>query len=292
MQGGAVDALVQFSVLGGEALLNSPDFTVLEVQSSTHRQIWMRCDTGQFVDKAVRQALAYTFDREQMVSTLFQGRAEVANDHVFATFMPFFDASQPPQRTKDIEMARQLLADAGLEGGLQAVAPRRRAAGDPRARPADPVRRRRGRDQPGARHREPGHVLRGAVVPGRAGRPAVLRCRRAGHRRLRPPADARRVPERRAQDQRRLELVAVLQHAPSTTGSRRSRRRSASTPRSRRPGRCRRSSTTRCRSACRSSTTTSPATPTASRASASRHSGRCSRTRRRRSERSEDGASR
>ena len=121
MQGGAVDALVQFSVLGGDALLNSPDFTVLEVQSSTHRQIWMRCDTGQFVDKAVRQALAYTFDREQMVSTLFQGRAEVANDHVFATFMPFFDAAEPPQRTKDIEMARQLLADAGLEGGLQAV---------------------------------------------------------------------------------------------------------------------------------------------------------------------------
>jgi peptide/nickel transport system substrate-binding protein len=121
MQGGAVDALVQFSVLGGEALLNSPDFTVLEVQSSTHRQIWMRCDTGQFVDKAVRQALAYTFDREQMVSTLFQGRAEVANDHVIATFMPFFDSSQPPQRVKDVEMARQLLSDAGLADGLQAV---------------------------------------------------------------------------------------------------------------------------------------------------------------------------
>ena len=56
--------------------------------------------------------------------------------------------------------------------------------------------------------------------------------------------------------------------------------------------RCRRSSTTRCRSACRSSTTTCPATRTASRASGCRRSGRCSRRRRRRSDRAEDGASR
>ena len=122
MQGGAVDALVQFSVLGGDALLNSPDFTVLEIESTTHRQIWMRCDTGQFVDKAVRQALAYTFDREQMVSTLFQGRAEVANDHVFAPFMPFFDdvaaaaADQGHRRWPG-----SCSPTPALEGGLQAV---------------------------------------------------------------------------------------------------------------------------------------------------------------------------
>ena len=32
-QGGAVDAIVQFQVIGGDALLNSPDFNVLEVES-------------------------------------------------------------------------------------------------------------------------------------------------------------------------------------------------------------------------------------------------------------------
>ena len=58
MQGGSVDAIVQFSVIGGDALLNSPDFNLLEVESSTHRQIWMRCDKGQFAEKEVRQALA------------------------------------------------------------------------------------------------------------------------------------------------------------------------------------------------------------------------------------------
>jgi len=114
MQGGAVDALVQFSVIGGDALLNSPDFTVLEINSSTHRQIWMRTDTGQFADKRVRQAFALTFDRDQMLETLFRGRGSIGNDHVIAPFLDYFDDSVP-QRTKDIEMARQLLADAGVE---------------------------------------------------------------------------------------------------------------------------------------------------------------------------------
>jgi peptide/nickel transport system substrate-binding protein len=115
MQGGSVDALVQFSALGGDALFNDPNFNVLEAQTSTHRQIWMRCDTGQFADKAVRQALAYTFDREQMLTTLFGGKAALGNDHVIAPTFPYFDPSQPPQRVKDIDKAKQLLADAGVE---------------------------------------------------------------------------------------------------------------------------------------------------------------------------------
>jgi len=115
MQGGSVDALVQFSVIGGDALLNDPNFNVLEIESATHRQIWMRCDEGQFADPRVRQALALTFDREQMLETLFRGRASVGNDHPIAPFFPYFDDSVP-QRTKDVEMARQLLADAGVEG--------------------------------------------------------------------------------------------------------------------------------------------------------------------------------
>jgi peptide/nickel transport system substrate-binding protein len=120
MQAGSVDAIVQFQVIGGAGLLDNPDFTTLEIQAATHRQIWMRCDTGQFADKRVRQALALTFDREAMVNTLFQGRAEIGNDHVIATFMPFF-SDTVPQRTKDDEAARQLLADAGFPDGLKAV---------------------------------------------------------------------------------------------------------------------------------------------------------------------------
>jgi peptide/nickel transport system substrate-binding protein len=123
MQGGSVDAIIQFSVIGGDALLNSPDFNVLEVKSATHRQIWMRCDTGQFAKKEVRQALAFTFDRQQMIDTLFKGRAELGNDHVIAPFFEGFDPSVP-QREKDVAKAKQLLSDAGvtnLSASLHAV---------------------------------------------------------------------------------------------------------------------------------------------------------------------------
>jgi peptide/nickel transport system substrate-binding protein len=119
MQGGSVDAIVQFQAIGGEGLLENPDFTVLDLQASTHRQIWMRCDTGQFRDPRVRQALALTFDRQAMVDTLFRGRAEIANDHIIPSFAPFYNDSVP-QRPKDDEAARQLLSAAGFPNGLKA----------------------------------------------------------------------------------------------------------------------------------------------------------------------------
>ncbi len=120
MQGGSVDAIQQFSVVGGEGLLGSGDFTVLAPPSAAHREIWMKTDTGQFSDPRVRQALALTFNRQAMVDQLFTGRAIVGNDHVFADFLPFFDAAAVPQRERDIEMAKQLLSDAGFEGGISA----------------------------------------------------------------------------------------------------------------------------------------------------------------------------
>jgi peptide/nickel transport system substrate-binding protein len=115
-----VDMIGQFQVVGGEALFDNPDFNVVGFPASTHRQIWMRCDTGQFVDKRVRQALGLSIDRQALVETLFRGEAEIGNDHVIAPLYPYFDPSVP-QRERDVEQARQLLADAGFPDGLTAT---------------------------------------------------------------------------------------------------------------------------------------------------------------------------
>jgi peptide/nickel transport system substrate-binding protein len=111
-QGGQVDCIVQFDVLSGEALLNDANTNVIATKAALHRQIWMRVDTGQFAKKEVRQALAYSLDRDAMIQQLFKGRAEIGNDHVIAPIYPYFDESVP-QRTRDIEKAKQLLAAAG-----------------------------------------------------------------------------------------------------------------------------------------------------------------------------------
>jgi peptide/nickel transport system substrate-binding protein len=112
-QGGQIDAIVQFDVLSGASLFTDANFTVVDTPTTNHRQIWMHCDTGQFKDKRVRQALALTFDRPAWIQQLFKGKAIVANDHVIWEKYPYYDPSVA-QRTQDIDKAKQLLSDAGV----------------------------------------------------------------------------------------------------------------------------------------------------------------------------------
>ncbi len=111
-----IDALQQFTVIGGEGLLGDDSFTVLSPPSSAHRQIVFNTQQGQYTDKLIRRALAYCIDRDQMVATLFNGRAEIGNDHPILSTLPFYDPDATPQRTRDIEMAKSLLAEAGVDG--------------------------------------------------------------------------------------------------------------------------------------------------------------------------------
>ena len=112
-QGGQLDAIVQFDVRSGSALFSDANFSVVDTPTTNHRQIWMHCDTGQFKDKRVRQALALTFDRPAWIETLFKGKAIPANDHVIWDKYPYFDPSVT-QRVQDIAKAKQLLSDAGV----------------------------------------------------------------------------------------------------------------------------------------------------------------------------------
>ena len=117
LQGGAVDAAVQFSVLDGAAILaDTKKFTVETIRGSGHRQLWFNVrDEGPFKDKRVRQAVAYGLDRQALIDTVLQGRGDLANDHPIAPIYPYFDKTQP-QRKRDIAKAKQLLADAGKTG--------------------------------------------------------------------------------------------------------------------------------------------------------------------------------
>jgi len=114
-QGDQVDAIVQFDVLSGASLFDDPNFSIIATEAALHRQIWMRTDKGQFTDKRVRQALALTFDRPALVQQLFKGKAQLGNDHVIWQGYPYFDPSVP-QRAQNIDMAKQLLSDAGVTG--------------------------------------------------------------------------------------------------------------------------------------------------------------------------------
>ncbi|MGH3092988.1 MAG: ABC transporter substrate-binding protein, partial [Gaiellaceae bacterium] len=62
-------------------------------------------------------AMGLLLDRQAMVDGLFNGLADIGNDHPFAPVFPSADTTVE-QRTKDVEAARQLLADAGKGDGF------------------------------------------------------------------------------------------------------------------------------------------------------------------------------
>jgi peptide/nickel transport system substrate-binding protein len=121
MQSRDIDVIQQFPVIGGEGLLNDAEFTVLSPPSANHRQVWFNTQQGQYTDPLVRQALAWTLDRPQMVDTLWAGRAEIANDHPVLSTLPFYDPDAVEQRVRNIDEAKALLAQAGVEGVASSI---------------------------------------------------------------------------------------------------------------------------------------------------------------------------
>jgi peptide/nickel transport system substrate-binding protein len=118
LTGGSVDVLGQFAVSGGEALLNG-SYNVIKLKTSAHRELSMRCDQAPFTDPRVRQAIALTLNRPQIINALWKGYADLGNDSPFAPVFPSTDTSVA-QRTQNIAMAKSLLSAAGHPNGFTA----------------------------------------------------------------------------------------------------------------------------------------------------------------------------
>jgi peptide/nickel transport system substrate-binding protein len=116
LTGGTVDVIGQFSITGGEQLL-SGGYTVSRLRSSAHRELSMRADKPPFTDPRVRQAIALTLNRPQILKALFKGYADLGNDSPFAPIFPSTNTSVA-QRAQDIAKAKSLLAAAGHPSGF------------------------------------------------------------------------------------------------------------------------------------------------------------------------------
>ena len=116
LEGGSIDCLDQFTVTNSPQLLNG-NFHVIALRASSHRELSMRTDIHPFTSKYVRQAIAYTLDRPATVAALFKGYAEVGNDSPFAPAFTATDTSVP-QRTKNLKLAKELLAKGGVPRGF------------------------------------------------------------------------------------------------------------------------------------------------------------------------------
>jgi len=117
LQAGAADMMLATPFQGSQALFSDSNVTILATRSSKHRAVHMRVDTAPFSDKRLRQALALCLDRAKIVQGLFQGRADVGSDDVFAPIFP--DAPNLPVRAQNYARAKVLLKAAGFSGAAK-----------------------------------------------------------------------------------------------------------------------------------------------------------------------------
>jgi peptide/nickel transport system substrate-binding protein len=115
-----VDVVSQIAVQGAQGLLRDPRIRIIDLPAATHRQLHLRCDSPNFADKRVRQAIALTLDRPGLVHGLFAGRARLGNDSPFAPIYPSTDPTVP-QRTRNLADARALMQAAGKQAGVEAT---------------------------------------------------------------------------------------------------------------------------------------------------------------------------
>ncbi len=112
--------------LGGQvdtiSLITSNEISALESQGKKlvispgggMNPFTMNVSVKPFDDVRVRQAMRLVIDRPQMLDLVFQGNGTIGND-VFSRWDPAYDTSIP-QREQDIEQAKFLLKQAGMEG--------------------------------------------------------------------------------------------------------------------------------------------------------------------------------
>jgi peptide/nickel transport system substrate-binding protein len=116
LEANEIDCLDQFFVSTSPQLLNG-SYNIIKLRASGHRELSMRCDIAPFTSKYVRQALALTLNRPDLVTSLFKGYADIGNDSPFA---PVFPTTAPvPQRAQNLKLAKELLAKGGVPRGFK-----------------------------------------------------------------------------------------------------------------------------------------------------------------------------
>jgi peptide/nickel transport system substrate-binding protein len=115
--GGQVDVISQLPHALIPVIEANDNLRVLDSETGMWLPFTMRVDQPPFDDVRVRQAFRLMVDRQQMVDVALAGYGSVGND-VYGRFDPAYH-DDLPQRERDIEEARRLLAEAGHGDGLE-----------------------------------------------------------------------------------------------------------------------------------------------------------------------------
>ena len=116
LQSGQADLLIFLEPSSTATLSGDPNITVLKSPGGSVMTLSMWVDTPPFDKLEVRQAMKLVVDRQQMVDTALLGNGAPGNDNPVPPSSP--DAYRSDVLPRDVEKAKQLLAEAGHPDGL------------------------------------------------------------------------------------------------------------------------------------------------------------------------------
>jgi peptide/nickel transport system substrate-binding protein len=125
--GGQIDAMENVDFAQAKARMDSPQLKIIRAKGSNMVPITMAADQKPFNDVRVRQAMRLIADRQQLLETAFSGFGQIGND-VYGIGLPYYN-DELPQREPDIEQARSLLQQAGMDGARFSLASSNAAPG-------------------------------------------------------------------------------------------------------------------------------------------------------------------
>jgi peptide/nickel transport system substrate-binding protein len=99
-------------------LERAPGVEVRVATAPSFQPIVMPVQKKPFTDVRVRQALKYAIDRNLMMELATGGLGSVGNDHPVSPGSPWYN-KDIPVRERDVEKAKQLLAEAGYPDGIE-----------------------------------------------------------------------------------------------------------------------------------------------------------------------------
>jgi len=117
IKSGEVDVLLNVDPATIPSVKDDPNVQLVATAASNSMTFSMWVDTPPFDDVRVREALKLVVDRQAMVDTVLLGFGEVGNDNPVPLGSPVAYTQSPPAR--DLEKAKQLLAEAGHKDGLE-----------------------------------------------------------------------------------------------------------------------------------------------------------------------------
>ena len=118
LRGGQVDLVMAISTDLFQSLQNEPGINLLQVATNAFDLIRLRADQPPGDDPRVIQALKLATDREAIYQLVLQGFGEMGRDSPIGPMYSQYFTDQYPLPQRDVNMAKDLLAQAGHPNGL------------------------------------------------------------------------------------------------------------------------------------------------------------------------------